>query len=34
MAGGKVFCIGNGTSRNGFDLEKTTNIPHIVYLYY
>jgi len=22
MVGGKVFCIGNGTSRNGFDLES------------
>lgn len=22
MAGGKVFCIGNGTSRNGFNLES------------
>ena len=22
MAGGKVFCIGNGESRKGFDLES------------
>ena len=26
MAGGKVFCIGNGESRKGFDLEKLR--PH------
>ena len=26
VAGGKVFCIGNGTSRNGFDLEQLR--PH------
>ena len=26
MAGGKVFCIGNGESRKGFDLEKLS--PH------